>query len=127
MTPATPPMAIASIGWTKPEAGVMATRPATAPAGAPLTLGVAPRPPRAAPLAEEEGGGQGGGARVDVDRRATGEVQGVNAARVQYPQPARTEDPVRNRIVHQERPQQHEYQDRAELGPLREGAGDEGG
>src|SRR3990172_13282744 len=32
-------MAIASIGWTKPEAGVMATRPATAPAAAPTTLG----------------------------------------------------------------------------------------
>src|SRR3990170_2751807 len=40
MTPATPPMAIASIGWTKPEAGVMATRPATAPAAAPITLGL---------------------------------------------------------------------------------------
>src|SRR3990170_3016037 len=32
-------MAIASIGWTKPEAGVIATRPATAPAAAPTTLG----------------------------------------------------------------------------------------
>src|SRR3989337_1189152 len=38
MTPATPPIAIASMGWTKPEAGVMATRPATAPAAAPITL-----------------------------------------------------------------------------------------
>src|SRR3990170_650903 len=42
MTPATPPMAIASIGWTKPEAGVIATRPATAPAAAPITLGLPP-------------------------------------------------------------------------------------
>src|SRR3990170_8100640 len=42
MTPATPPMAIASMGWTKPEAGVMATRPATAPAAAPITLGLPP-------------------------------------------------------------------------------------
>src|SRR3990172_890415 len=42
MTPATPPMTIASMGWTKPEAGVMATRPATAPAAAPLPLGLPP-------------------------------------------------------------------------------------
>ena len=38
-TPAPTPMASASIGCTKPEAGVMATRPATAPAHAPTTLG----------------------------------------------------------------------------------------
>src|SRR5213594_3396693 len=42
MTPATPPTAIASIGCTKPEAGVMATRPATAPEAAPITLGFPP-------------------------------------------------------------------------------------
>src|SRR5574341_2591884 len=39
MVPATPPMTIASIGCTNPEAGVMATSPATAPAAAPMTLG----------------------------------------------------------------------------------------
>src|SRR3990172_7771168 len=33
-------MAIASMGCTKPEAGVMATSPATAPAAAPTTLGL---------------------------------------------------------------------------------------
>src|SRR6478672_7303762 len=34
------PMAIAPMGVTKPEAGVIATRPATAPAAAPTTLGL---------------------------------------------------------------------------------------
>src|SRR3972149_1048977 len=43
MPPAPPPMATASMGWTKPEAGVMATRPATAPAAAPMTLGLPAR------------------------------------------------------------------------------------
>src|SRR3970282_1475612 len=43
MPPATPPIAIASMGWTKPEAGVMATKPATAPAAAPKTLGLPAR------------------------------------------------------------------------------------
>src|SRR3989304_1555546 len=38
MTPATPPIAIASIGWTKPEAGGVGARPAAAPAAAPITL-----------------------------------------------------------------------------------------
>src|SRR5437763_13268064 len=37
--PATAPMPIASIGCTYPDAGVIATRPATAPAAAPTTLG----------------------------------------------------------------------------------------
>src|SRR5437870_11112026 len=31
-------MTIAAHGWTKPEAGVIATSPATAPAAAPITL-----------------------------------------------------------------------------------------
>src|SRR3989304_665063 len=33
-------MASAHMGWTKPEAGVIATRPATQPAAAPTTLGL---------------------------------------------------------------------------------------
>src|SRR5437660_4979454 len=39
MTPAPRPMMTAAIGVTKPEAGVIATRPATAPIAAPSTLG----------------------------------------------------------------------------------------
>src|SRR5204863_8069440 len=39
-TPATRPMRIAAIGPTKPEAGVIATRPATAPLAAPSTVGL---------------------------------------------------------------------------------------
>src|SRR5438093_2035957 len=38
-TPAPNPIAIADDGETKPEAGVIATNPATAPAAAPSTLG----------------------------------------------------------------------------------------
>src|SRR5690606_39814278 len=44
MTPAAMPMTSAPPGATKPEAGVMATRPATAPEMMPSTLGL----PRAA-------------------------------------------------------------------------------
>src|SRR5262245_39904027 len=39
-TPTATPIAIAGIGWTYPEAGVMQTRPATAPDAAPSTLGL---------------------------------------------------------------------------------------
>src|SRR5438067_13097611 len=39
MTPAPKPIKMADIGVTKPAAGVMPTRPATAPAAAPSTLG----------------------------------------------------------------------------------------
>src|SRR5438105_2111392 len=39
MTPAPRPIRIAPAGATKPDAGVMATKPATAPAAAPSTLG----------------------------------------------------------------------------------------
>src|SRR5579872_2220705 len=38
--PAMKPMRRADIGWTKPEAGVMATSPATAPEMAPRALGL---------------------------------------------------------------------------------------
>src|SRR5690348_7986242 len=38
--PATKPISAAGSGWTKPEAGVIATRPATAPEIAPSTLGL---------------------------------------------------------------------------------------
>ena len=40
MAPATAPIAMDSIGSTKPDAGVMATRPATQPAAAPTTEGL---------------------------------------------------------------------------------------
>src|SRR5271155_5825593 len=40
MTPAIKPIPRAGIGLTKPDAGVMATRPATAPEIAPRTLGL---------------------------------------------------------------------------------------
>src|SRR5215831_1168270 len=40
MMPATAPIAMAAIGVTKPAAGVMATRPATAPEAAPSTVGL---------------------------------------------------------------------------------------
>src|SRR5687767_9290386 len=40
MTPATAPMRIEAIGVTNPAAGVMATRPATAPEAAPSTVGL---------------------------------------------------------------------------------------
>src|SRR5512132_688225 len=40
MMPATAPMAMAAIGVTKPAAGVIATRPATAPEAAPRTVGL---------------------------------------------------------------------------------------
>src|SRR5690242_15317235 len=39
MTPAPRPIIIAGIGPTKPEAGVIATKPATAPLAAPSTVG----------------------------------------------------------------------------------------
>src|SRR5271156_5600965 len=39
-TPAIAPMIIAPLGSTKPEAGVMATSPATAPEAMPKTLGL---------------------------------------------------------------------------------------
>src|ERR1700761_4598670 len=39
-TPAMSPMRMAGMGWTKPEAGVMATRPATAPEIAPRAVGL---------------------------------------------------------------------------------------
>src|SRR6185437_10554622 len=39
-TPAMAPMMRADMGWTKPEAGVMATSPATAPEMAPRALGL---------------------------------------------------------------------------------------
>src|SRR5689334_22422076 len=39
-TPATPPIAIEAMGVTKPEPGVMATRPATAPDAAPSIVGL---------------------------------------------------------------------------------------
>ena len=38
--PAIRPMSRADMGWTKPEAGVMATRPATAPEMAPSAVGL---------------------------------------------------------------------------------------
>src|SRR5271165_4917005 len=38
--PAISPMAMADMGWTKPAAGVMATRPATEPDIAPRALGL---------------------------------------------------------------------------------------
>ncbi len=40
MTPAATPIPKAGIGWTKPAAGVMQTKPATAPEAAPNTLGL---------------------------------------------------------------------------------------
>ena len=40
MMPATAPMTMAAIGVTKPAAGVIATRPATAPEAAPRTVGL---------------------------------------------------------------------------------------
>src|ERR1051325_6957122 len=40
MTPAAMPMAIAPLAVTKPQAGVMTTRPATAPEQKPSTLGL---------------------------------------------------------------------------------------
>src|SRR5215469_1114330 len=40
MTPARRPMSTAGMGLTKPEAGVIATSPATAPETAPSTLGL---------------------------------------------------------------------------------------
>src|SRR5262245_16866036 len=40
MTPATAPITIEAIGVTKPAAGVIATRPATAPEAAPRTVGL---------------------------------------------------------------------------------------
>src|SRR5678809_1110782 len=40
MIPASRPISIAGIGFTNPDAGVMATRPATAPETAPRTLGL---------------------------------------------------------------------------------------
>src|SRR5580693_7326008 len=39
-TPATTPMTTAAVGPTKPDAGVMATKPATAPEAIPSTLGL---------------------------------------------------------------------------------------
>src|SRR5206468_7230529 len=48
-TPPAMPIQIAEMGPTKPEAGVMATSPATAPLAAPSTVGL-PRPSHSAPI-----------------------------------------------------------------------------
>src|ERR1700680_3524716 len=48
-TPATMPMITAGVGPTKPDAGVIATKPATAPDAIPNTLGL-PRLPHAATI-----------------------------------------------------------------------------
>jgi hypothetical protein len=80
-------------------------------------------------LAEHQGQRQACGARVDVDRRATREVlhpqvgqpPGVVAVGV-----AEVEDPVRDREVDEGDPGGDEDRPAEELGPVRDGAGDQG-
>ena len=72
-TPATMPMTSAPVGSTKPEAGVMATRPATAPEMMPSTLGL----PRDDPFGEHPGERRGGGGDLgDRHRHAGAAVRG---------------------------------------------------
>src|SRR5919206_582631 len=103
MPPAPRPTMIAAGTLTKPAAGVIATRPATAPAAEPSTLG------RRCTAA-------------DVDHCATREVE-----RAQVVQPAAGAPyPVGDRVVHERRPQQAEQDERLEALALGEGAGDQG-
>src|SRR5712675_1210207 len=70
--PATIPMITAGVGPTKPDAGVMATNPATAPDAMPNTLGL-PRlihSAEAQALAEHQAAGEAGDACIDVHHRA---------------------------------------------------------
>src|SRR3989304_1627166 len=91
------PIAKKPMGWTMPEAGVIATRPATAPAAAAATPN--PAEPQqggadndhrdvvrlhrlaaeAVALAVEDRRGEGGNAGVDVNDGATGEVERLDA------------------------------------------------
>src|SRR3972149_5725857 len=65
-------MPIASMGWTKPEAGVMATRPATAPAAAPITLAL-PASSQLANIQDRAAAAAGGvGTRQAAAARAAG-------------------------------------------------------
>src|SRR3989304_2307287 len=125
-------MASAAMGVTKPDAGVMATRPATAPAAAPTTLGL-PRKNQLRPAhvsaaaavagwVTTKGVGAGG---------AGGELQRLGAAVAfllgDEAQPAAgAPDPVGDGVVDQGGPEEHEDDEGAELRPLRHGAGDGG-
>ena len=84
----------------------------------------------AEPLAQDEGQGQTGGAGVDVDRGATGEVDrlqvvGDPAADV-VPPGSEVEHPVGDREVDDGAPDHGEDHPDAELRPIGDGAGDQG-
>ena len=72
--------------------------------------------------AEDEGQGKGGSAGVDVDRGATGKVDGVHGVE----DPAGAEHPVGGREVDQQAPQDGEYDPGGELHTVSDGAADEG-
>ncbi len=66
---------------------------------------------------------KGGDSRVHMHHGAAGKVEGA-----EFPQPAAGRpDPVGDRRVDQQRPESHEDDKGAELGPLGEGAGYQGG
>jgi hypothetical protein len=86
-------------------------------------------------LAQDEHEGEGGGAGVDVHGRAAREVDrpeplhdpaagvlGERAVLLQHPE---VEHPVRDREVHERRPQRREGDPRAELHAVGDGAADE--
>ena len=76
----------------------------------------------AASLPEQDHQRERTGSRVDVDDRATGEVE-----RAAVREPAATEDPVRNRQVHEDRPQREEADPRRPAHAIRDRSGDERG
>ena len=73
-------------------------------------------------FADHQGRHQGGDPGVDVNHRATGEVEHPHVLQ----KAAYAPDPVGNGIVHEGRPQQGEDQERGELHPLGERADDQG-
>ena len=73
------------------------------------------------PWTEHESGDERRHARTDVDNGAPGEVDGAEVAKPS----AFTPDPVRDRRIDQERPEQAEENKRLEPLPLGKGTGDE--
>ena len=73
------------------------------------------------PLAEHDAADQPGDAGIDVHDGAAGEVEHAGAEQEAVGRP----DPVRDRRIDDDRPQDHEHQHRRELHPVDEGADDQ--
>ncbi len=98
-TPAMRPMASADMGCTNPEAGVMATKPATAPEIAPKAVGL----PLWIHSATVQPSARGGSGKVGIDEGAGRQRSGIQgAARVEaeptHPQQAGTDEAEHQRV-----------------------------